>query len=624
MWFALLCLFTQEQIRIDVTRAQVDAIVTDKAGKPVKDLHAENFEIFADGQLRPVSSATYIDSSSQNTKTELRIQTGARIQRNQVTRTIAVLVDDLKMGIESVHRTRLSLHKFIDSQLAPGDLVAILSTSGGIPALQQFTADPRILHRSVDSLRVQLSTAAVNTDGDTGETAFLIQRRYAINTMAAIKFISAGMRSMPGRKSLILLSDGILISKGQGLKDPNTTVSEARDIAMAANRSAVVIYAIDTRGLLPPPFQAQDDYNGLEPEQVMELFNKKRTQITDNQIGLSFLALETGGTTHFNSNDILDSLESIMDSQSGFYVLTFPPNEDKERYGRLLIRLKRPGQKTQYRKSVLPEPDYSSSTNLLTALSSPFSHTGIALRLLPITQASTDKSNQWALGSILHIDISSLEFSPPDIRGVQSATLQIISITEGGSPIPNSTTEQSYTIRSTTKDLPRLKAKGLLYSLQSNTLKPGPYQIRAAVKDLKSGKLGSASTFVELPNREKSQTVVSTLKMSDGSPESQILRSFPAGTPIAYSITVYNPKQDGNTGNTIYDLEPRILRNDQAVWQGARFPIRSKSKTATASGTFTLGPRSIPGEYLLQVLLIPRDGKSPTLSQWIDFELRQQ
>ncbi|MCX6613350.1 MAG: VWA domain-containing protein [Acidobacteria bacterium] len=622
MRLLLLILLVQAQIRIDVARVQVDAIVTDKSGKPVKDLTSDDFEIFADGISRPVSGATYIDTTTQTQSTQPRVQTGARLQPNQVTRTIAFLVDDLKMGIESVHRTRLSLHKYIDTQRAPGDLVAILSTSGGLSALQQFTADPRILHKAVDRLRVQLSTTAVNTDGDTGETAFLVQRRLAVGTMAAIRYISAGMRSMPGRKSLILLSDGILISKGQALKDPNTTVSEAREVTSSANRSAVVIYAIDTRGLLSPPFQAQDDYSSLEPEQVMELLNKKRTQFTDNQIGLSFLALETGGSTRFHSNDITDSLQSIMESQSGYYLLSFPPNEDKEKYARLLIRLKRPGLKIQYRKSALPEPDPRPANNLLTALSAPFSNTDIPLRILPIAQANPGKVTQWSLGAILHIDIARLEFSAPDSKGIQTATLQILSVTEGEAPISNAATEQTYTIRSTTKELPKLQADGLLYSLQSNALKPGPYQVRAAVRDPKTGKLGSTSAFIELPDNTRSQTVVSTLNMSDGTQLSQVLRSFRAGAPIAYSLTVYNPKLDGKTGNTIYDLQPRILHDEKVLWQGTPFPVKASTKEAIASGTFTLGPKSVPGEYLLQVLLIPRDGKSPTLTQWVDFEVR--
>ncbi len=57
--------------------------------------------------------------------------------------------------------------------------------------------------------------------------------------MSAIKYISAGMRNMPGRKSLVLLSDGFALAKGLGLNDPNVTISEARDVPNNANLSAV-------------------------------------------------------------------------------------------------------------------------------------------------------------------------------------------------------------------------------------------------------------------------------------------------------------------------------------------------------------------------------------------------
>ncbi len=121
------------------------------------------------------------------------------------------------------------------------------------------------------------------------------------------------MRGLPGRKSIVLFSDGFALSKGRADKDPNVTISEVRDVSDSANRSAIVIYAVDTRGLLAPPLQAQEDLTSLEIEQVLEKLNTKRAAFADNQQGLSFLAVETGGTTRFNSNDILDSVTSILE-----------------------------------------------------------------------------------------------------------------------------------------------------------------------------------------------------------------------------------------------------------------------------------------------------------------------
>jgi len=268
-------LLAQDTIRIDVTRAQVDAIVTTKAGKLVKPLSVDDFEVFADGIRRPLQSATYIESATRATTNATAIPTGQRIVRSQITRTIAFLIDDIKMSPASVYRTRLALHQFIDKQLAPGDLIAILSTSRGFTAIQQFTTDPRILHRAVDRTSYQLNTATVNTDaGGNPEIALLTQRQFAVNALSGIKFIAAGMRGLPGRKSIVLFSDGLAISKQQSIKDPNVTISEVREVSDSANRSAFVIYAVDTRGILPPPLQAEEDLSGLEVEQVNELLNK--------------------------------------------------------------------------------------------------------------------------------------------------------------------------------------------------------------------------------------------------------------------------------------------------------------------------------------------------------------
>jgi hypothetical protein len=65
----------------------------------------------------------------------------ARLRPEQVRRTIALVVDDLGLSFESVTRVRSSLKKFVDEQMRSGDLVAVIRTSAGVGALQQFTSD---------------------------------------------------------------------------------------------------------------------------------------------------------------------------------------------------------------------------------------------------------------------------------------------------------------------------------------------------------------------------------------------------------------------------------------------------------------------------------------------------
>ncbi|HEX8291335.1 MAG TPA: hypothetical protein VF570_06255, partial [Pyrinomonadaceae bacterium] len=42
---------------------------------------------------------------------------------------------------------------FVDEQMQPGDLVAIVRTSAGMGALQQFTSDKRLLYRAIESVQ---------------------------------------------------------------------------------------------------------------------------------------------------------------------------------------------------------------------------------------------------------------------------------------------------------------------------------------------------------------------------------------------------------------------------------------------------------------------------------------
>ena len=66
---------------------------------------------------------------------------------------MAILVDDLNLSFESIARVRAALRRFIDEQMRPGDLVAILRTAAGMGALQQFTTDRRALHAAADRVR---------------------------------------------------------------------------------------------------------------------------------------------------------------------------------------------------------------------------------------------------------------------------------------------------------------------------------------------------------------------------------------------------------------------------------------------------------------------------------------
>ena len=148
-------------IRIDVNLVQVDAVVTDAKGHPVRDLTADDFEILQDGRARSITNFAWVQTASgsrtalqsDHSPTSAEAELTPRLKPGDVKRTIALVVDDLGLSFENTARIREALKKFVDLDMQPGDLVAILRTGAGLGALQQFTADKRLLHAAIDRVR---------------------------------------------------------------------------------------------------------------------------------------------------------------------------------------------------------------------------------------------------------------------------------------------------------------------------------------------------------------------------------------------------------------------------------------------------------------------------------------
>jgi len=153
-------------IRVTVNLVQVDAVVTDSKGRQVTDLKAEDFEITEDGRPQKITNFSYIrlapPSQPAAAPAPSPLARGAvpppppaeaTPKREEVRRTIVLVVDDLGLSFESMGEVRHDLKRFVEQQLQPGDLVAIVRTSGGMGALDQFTTDRRLLLAAVDRLR---------------------------------------------------------------------------------------------------------------------------------------------------------------------------------------------------------------------------------------------------------------------------------------------------------------------------------------------------------------------------------------------------------------------------------------------------------------------------------------
>ena len=192
------------------------------------------------------------------------------------------MVDDLGLSWESTSYVRRALKKFVDEQIQPGDLVAIIRTSGGMGALQQFTADKRQLYAAVERVKW-------NSLGRSGISAFAPMEPplpskdlqaanedlnrfredvFAVGTLGAISYVVRGLQELPGRKSILLVSDGFRVYERNDLSKQYLAQDRLRRLIDQANRASVVIYTMNATGLQYFGLTAADSTYGRSSDQI--------------------------------------------------------------------------------------------------------------------------------------------------------------------------------------------------------------------------------------------------------------------------------------------------------------------------------------------------------------------
>ncbi|HYJ46420.1 MAG TPA: VWA domain-containing protein, partial [Pyrinomonadaceae bacterium] len=325
-------------VRITTNLVQVDAVVTGKDGKLVTDLKPEEFEIYEDGRQQKITNFSFVlaepeapplvaaKTSAAPVDKRAPLPPPVRLRPEQVRRTIAVVVDDLGLSFESTAYVRQALKKFVDRQVQPGDLVAIIRTGGGIGALQQFTSDKQQLTAAVEHVKwnpqgrsgvgafARVDADSVIEDQDAvGSTTSgsadlnkanedLIRFReelFSVGTLGALNYVVRGMRQLPGRKSILLLSDGIKILNPDDQTQSTRVLDALHHLTDLANRASVVIYTMDARGLVNTEMTAADNVAGLSTRQLETNFSddpseapvpNRSAELFESQNGLNYLA----------------------------------------------------------------------------------------------------------------------------------------------------------------------------------------------------------------------------------------------------------------------------------------------------------------------------------------------
>lgn len=505
------------------------------------------------------------------------VSSGA-ITRDRVQRTIVLVVDDLGIAWENMEATRKALRRFVDEEMQDGDLVAITRTGAGWGALQQLTTDRRVLHAAVDQIRwtalsrrevtafkpvnawlpssnLKPEAAPVERDGhifppgslhgsagppsapsgpggietgwadpdplDMGQADELRQSMSSSATLNALEFTIEGIRDVPGRKAVVLISEGFRFLEEDALRPALRVADRLQQLADTALRTGTVIYAMDPRGLVTAGLSPMDNLNSSSSAGSVLNARERMGELLATQDAMAFLAEETGGLAVLNTNDLAGGLRRVSNDLRGYYILGYtPPSGTFAEPGKtpgirkISVRVKRPGLKVRTRKGFIGVADrptdpstLSTTEQLRLAAVSPFRVPDIPLRVAALHKYVPDEG--LVVRALLQIDPRALSFEKgSDGRLRASAEAIGLVFDESGALAAGATGQFTITLgegRDEPVDV------GAVHSLTVPLRRAGGYQLRFAVRDVRSGAMGSAGQFLEVPPADTGQLAISSL-----------------------------------------------------------------------------------------------------------------
>jgi len=679
-------------IRIETELLQLEVLVTDKNGQPIRDLRREDFELKEDGKPQELSHFSFGTSTrparwitAAPTPNSAATAAVARATA-QAKRYIVLVIDDLHLSAESLSFARQALLKFVDQQLTANEQVALITTSGQLWVYQQFTNKREILKRAIHRLSFA-ERRATSIQGDiprlTSYQAELIQNRdrealqLAVNeilrnmpdltpemaasvalgkaqqivaentfqskaTLATLEDIVRSLRVLPGRKSVILLSDGFFLGGSQ-----QNNYYDLRQIADAATRAGMMIYSLDTRGLATGAADVSQPGVGSEQPPGARM-RMEAAGLEARRDVLNAVARDTGGFPLFNNNDLYLGLQKFVADTEAYYWLAFEPQQSHRdgRFRKLEVRIRNHPEYTVRTSKGYFAPNDKADQAAAKKDAAP--KMGLArntyrslapAREIPMEMAVdfVDSGTGQSFATITaHLDISGLTFEKVNERYNAAIDVTGAVYDEEGKPMDRFKRKLALTLKPATYE--RMLKSGFVFDCLIK-LKPGFYQVRMAATRENSGQSGNVSEWVEIGDLGKKELVLSSIFVaSEGEPlnimppqpekveaeakndemqatsiPSQIARRFKRGAKVDYVFWAYNPKL-ASDGAIDLVVQTQLYSGNKVVYASplSKMQVPSEKRALTALpyvARLTLDQFE-PGAYELRTLVIDHVAKT--------------
>jgi len=652
------------KVRVDFV--EVDAVVTDKEGRLVRDLKKEDFQVLEDGKSQAITNFTLVDIPIDKENRPLFSPTPIEpdVKTNEKPfdgRVYVMVVDDLHTRFGRTVRVKTAAKQFIERRLGANDLMAVVHTSGSSDSNQEFTSNKKLLLAAVDKTHGRkLDSATANKTTEYNNTRGIRQPGDPLNdpddmergfnartTLDTLRNVAEWFGSVRGRrKAILFVSEGIdydiydiIASNGSNHQSASTVLDATREAIGAATRSNVAIYGIDPRGLTDLGDESIEIGSFPDDTSLGIGQGSLQNELRLSQDSLRTLSEETGGFAVVNRNDFSTAFQRIVEDNSSYYVLAYyPPDPRPGRIHKIDVRLTRPGLTVRARKAYLTpkkvDPPKTTSNSPATpelreALDSPLPVSGLTMHVFaaPFKGAAPNASVLFGVelrGRDMKVDANS------------KILLSYIAIDANGKVRGGNTDSLTLTnLKPESKT--RIEQSGLRM-LNRLDLPPGKYQLRIAAHDSAGGNVGSVQYDLEVPDYAKAPFAMSGLVLTSAAgavfptvkADEQLkpmlpgppiaMRAFPQNDEIALFAEVYD---NASTTPHKVDIVTTVTTDEGKVLYKTD-ETRDSSDLGGKRGGYGYATR-VPlkdlatGSYVLKVEAKSRLGQTPPVARELQF-----
>jgi VWFA-related protein len=651
--------------RTEVNYIEVDVFVMGQQGEFLRDLTRDEFEVFEEGARQEITAFNEIAVPIERpvaTFAEADTQTNERVLGGRI---YVFLLDEAHTDARRSGLAREIASQFIEEQMAPDDIAAVVFTGDRSGAGQAFTSNKRLLLEAVarfaghkpasatlerlNLIEFQRDTVASRERGPEAAAAPIrgrdldpvdLERTYnARKSMETLENVARGLGAVRGRRKAILyFGEGIdydtLDVMRRTQRDAASVRYAMRDAIATANRSNVAVYTIDPRGLMSGLGPDDIDMTApVTPEGTGIDSQSLDLEVQRSLDSLRTLATQTGGMAVLNTNDFGPAFDSIVRANSQYYLLGYYPSDFRRdgEFRRIEVRVRRPGATVIAREGYLrprAEDEEQNPGTLATTdtspevrelLDSPWAQTGLTLGVTAAAFRGTGAAASVAV--TVQLAGRNLPFRQEGDRARNEIEISLIAIDPDGRVQGGDRMLIQPSLRAQT--LERVQRLGMRF-VRRLELPPGRYQLRVAAREAEQGQRGSVFYDLRVPDFSDEGLAMSGLLLTSrtsrltltASTDDQIAqrlraptvaRAFASDDILTVYAEVYNAAvlaHDGAVTTRVMSAEGRD------VWRSTenRADSRLGQEGEFAHKVVIRLADLDPGEYVLQVEARPAVG----------------